>query len=88
MQTHLDNGTPLGIDDLVGQFDRRIKVLEELAEFAVRGRGANTLTEALWKGIANLRDDWGVCEQAVEAQLRELYSNTSEGDAALPTKGV
>ena len=78
MLTHLKSGKPYDIDELAMEFGSRMEVLSDLAEFATNHGEQNDLTVALARGIDNLRDDWELCKQAMDARLHEIYSKTPE----------
>ena len=78
MKTHLGSGEPYDIENLVASFASRVEVLSDLAEFATAGREVNQLTETLARAIGNLRDDWEICEKALEVRADELYNKIAD----------
>lgn len=67
MLTHLPDGTPYDLEDLVGDLGYRIETFSDLAEFAVRSENASCSEKVLARAISCIRDDYDVFRKAVDA---------------------
>lgn len=66
MLTHLPDGTPYDLEDLVSALGFRIETVSDLAEFAFMREEASCSEQALARAISCIRDDYDVFRKAVD----------------------